>query len=103
MIDDVCGLPTKGRFANLLDEAEYLGDMAAWQHNKMMSTGVSSMVEWNRIGYALERMEEIEGVLGEPAYRAFENVFDATIDFSTNADWRREVQVPSGGDDDLPF
>ena len=103
MRDEVWNSPSEGRFANLLDEAEYLGGMAASQYNKMASTGVSSMVEYNRIAYAFERLEEIEDVLGVPGYRAFEEAFDEEIDFSLNTDWRGEVDATPGDDHELPF
>ena len=73
---------------NLLQQAYRLGELAAWQHNKMMDTGVSSLVEYRRIGDAYERAERIADILGEPARESFAAGFDATIDFSLNTDWQ---------------
>lgn len=89
--DDVWKLPTEGRFSDLHEEARYLGEMKAEQHNKEMSTGVIGSTEWRRIEYANERVEAISGVLGESAYHAFATGYDESIEFSLNADWRYDL------------
>lgn len=72
----------------LSEQARMLGELAAWQHNKMMSTGVEGGTEHRRIRDAYERVETIVDVLGEAGRESFAAGFDDAIDFSLNADWR---------------
>ncbi len=74
---------------DLLSQAYQLGELAAWQHNKIEDTGVWGTTEQARIDDAYERAERIEDVLGEPAREQFAAGFDAVIDFSLNAEWWR--------------
>ena len=75
---------------DLLEQAFQLGKLAAWQHNKINSTGGSSCIELNHIDDAHERAERIADIIGEPAREHFRAGFDSAIDFSLNADWRDE-------------
>ena len=80
---------------DLLQQARQLGELAAWQYNKMMGDGVESVVEYCRIADAHDRAERIAEILGEPARESFAAGFDATIDFSLNPDWRETKGRPT--------
>jgi len=73
---------------DLLAQARRLGELAAWQFNKMADTGVESHVEYDRIENARAITERIADIVGKPAWDAFAAGFDEAIDFSLNADWQ---------------
>jgi hypothetical protein len=70
------------------EQAYRLGELAAWQYNKMADTGVTSGVEEGRIADARDRASIIGMFVGEYAREQFAAGFDGAIDFSLNADWR---------------
>ena len=77
---------------SLLDEAYKVGEEAAWLRNKEASSECVGAFDVTRIQDAYERAECIADILGDTAWERFAEGFDATIDFSLNADWREEVR-----------
>jgi hypothetical protein len=75
---------------DLAEQAYRLGELAAWQYNKMEDSGYSSMTEARRIEDAYERADNIADIIGEIARERFAAGFDEAIDFSLNADWRMQ-------------
>ncbi|MBN2290922.1 MAG: hypothetical protein JXM70_00770 [Pirellulales bacterium] len=76
---------------NTQEHARKLGELAAWQRNKMLDTGVSSVLEEGRIGEALRMALLMAEDIGPSAMTAFAEGYCETVDLSLNADWLSKV------------